>query len=161
MTDQERIDNLIKSILARCSDIILERECKNINLNQVGSNGRSPLQIAAFKGSLKIVKTLVQNGASVHYREPYNITALHEAAGNGHTAVVKYLLSVGADINAETKDKVTPLMCAAAWGYLEAVKCLLENGADRTKTDIRGGTAADIAREKGENDAADLIDSFF
>lgn len=40
------------------------------------------------------------------------------------------------------------------------VKMLLENGADRSLTDQIGAAASDIAREKGEAGAADLIDSY-
>ncbi|WP_246724772.1 ankyrin repeat domain-containing protein [Rhizobium leguminosarum] len=88
------------------------------------------------------------------------MTALHEASANGEAAVANYLLSLGADVNAETADGVTPLMCAAAWGNTEVAKLLLENHADLTKTDRTGAAAADIAREKGEDDAADLINSY-
>jgi ankyrin repeat protein len=88
------------------------------------------------------------------------MTALHEASANNQPSVASYLLSLGAEIDAETIDRSTPLMCAAAWGNIEVVNLLLENGADRTKTDLRGATAADTAREKGEDTTADMIDSF-
>ncbi len=50
-------------------------------------------------------------------------------------------------------------MCAAAFGQVEMVKLLLDNHADPAKTDCEGFTAADTAREKGEDDAADVIDA--
>ena len=83
---------------------------------------------------------------------------MHEAAANGQGAAVKILLSVGADIDSLTMDGATPLMCAAAWGYLDVAKLLLENGADSKKVDRYGDTAADIAREKGEDSVADFLD---
>ncbi|WP_237350459.1 MULTISPECIES: ankyrin repeat domain-containing protein [Rhizobium] len=55
---------------------------------------------------------------------------------------------------------MTPLICAAVWGNTEVAELLLQNHADMTKTDRTGATAADIAREKGENDTADLINSY-
>jgi len=88
------------------------------------------------------------------------MTALHEASANGEAAVANYLLSLGAGVNAETADGVTPLMCAAAWGNTEVAKLLLENHADPAKTDRSGATAADTAREKGEDSTADLIHSY-
>jgi ankyrin repeat protein len=69
-------------------------------------------------------------------------------------------LSLGANVDVETIDGSTPLMCAAAWGNLEVVKVLLECGANRTKVDRTGATAADTALEKGEDDAAELINSY-
>lgn len=160
MNDQAGIDHLIKSIVDGVSVEHLETECKGLNLNEVGMHGRTPLMMAAVVGSLAAVKTLVRNGASVHVTGRSRMTALHEAAVIGEARIVNYLLSHGAKIDAETVDGVTPLMSAAAFGNLEVVRLLLENGADHTKTDNRGATAADGAREKCEDDAADLIDLY-
>lgn len=53
--------------------------------------------------------------------------------------------------------RFTPLICAAAWGYFETALLLLHKHADPNKTDFRGATAADSAREKGEDTTAELI----
>ncbi|WP_261332666.1 ankyrin repeat domain-containing protein [Rhizobium leguminosarum] len=160
MNDQSKIEHFIERIVAGASQAQLEIESKELDLNNVGIRGRTPLMVSAAEGLLAAVETLVRNGASVHALGRGEITALHEASANGEAAVANYLLSLGADVNAETADGVTPLMCAAAWGNTEVAKLLLENHADLTKTDRTGATAADIAREKGEGGAADLINSY-
>lgn len=160
MNDQSKIEHFIERIVAGASLAQLEIESKELDLNKVGIHGRTPLMVSAAEGLLAAVETLVRNGASVHAIGRGEMTALHEASANGEAAVANYLLSLGADVNAETADGVTPLMCAAAWGSTEVAKLLLENHADLTKTDRTGAAAADIAREKGEDDAADLINSY-
>lgn len=160
MNDQQNTEHLITSIVNGASTIQLEIECRELNLNEVGIHGRTPLMVAAAEGLLAVVQTLVRIGASVHATGSGQMTALHEASANGEATVANYLLSLGAEIDAETIDGSTPLMCAAAWGNLEVVKLLLEHGADRTKTDRTGATAAEAAREKGEDNTAELINSY-
>ncbi len=51
-------------------------------------------------------------------------------------------------------------MCAAAWGYATVVKFLLDKGALPSTKDCLGATASDIAREKGEEEIALLLESY-
>ncbi|WP_423601544.1 ankyrin repeat domain-containing protein [Roseateles sp. MS654] len=146
--------------MAGTSQAQLVSELKDLDLNDVGIYGRTPLMASAAAGLLAAVETLVRNGASVHATGRAEMTALHEAAASGDAAIASYLLSAGANVDAKTVDGVTPLMCAAAWGNTVVVKLLLDNHADPTAADRTGATAADIAREKGEDDAADLINSY-
>jgi ankyrin repeat protein len=160
MNDQPKIERVIEGIVKGASIVQLEIECKDLELNDVGIHGRTPLMVAAAQGFLVVAEMLVKYGASVHTTGARQMTALHEASANGKTAIAKYFLSLGAEVDAVTTDGVTPLMCAAAWGNIEVTTLLLESGADWAKTDRTGATASDIAREKGEDDTADLIDSY-
>jgi ankyrin repeat protein len=161
MTDSEKLERLIKSILAKAPPEQLEMECVGLDLNQVGMHGRTPLQMAAAFGTVAAVDVLIRKGASLHNTGRRDgFTALHEASIEGNIEIAKYLLSLGAGIDAATPDGTTPLMCAAAWANNEVVKLLLKSGADRTKTNFRGDTAADCASEKCEDETADLIKSY-
>jgi ankyrin repeat protein len=157
MKDTPDIEDLIKSVVDRDSTRILEVVSSGVDVNQVGVQGRSPLMVASAEGCLEMVKLLTRSGASLSVAGIQGVTALHEAAANGHASIIEYFLSLEPIVDAETSQGVTPLMCAAAWGNLEAVELLLKSGADRTKRDCRGATAADIAHEKGEDEAADAI----
>jgi uncharacterized protein len=160
MNDQQNIEQLIEHIVAGVPSVQLEMECKGVDLNEIGKHGRTPLMAAAVQDSLEVVEALVRNGASVQAAGIRQMTALHEASANGRTKIANYLLLHGAGIDEVTADGVTPLMCAAAWGNLEVAKLLLESGADWSRTDHAGATASDIAREKGEDNTADLIDAW-
>ena len=61
------------------------------------------------------------------------------------------LLASGIDIDAAYEHQLTALMWAAGQGQVEAVKLLLARGARRDLRDDRGLTAAEIARQVGQN----------
>jgi len=160
MTTQPKIERVIRSISTGTSADQLEVEFGDVDLDEAGELGRTPLMVAASQGLLSVAELLVRHGASVQTTGIRQMTPLHEAASNGQAAMVKYLLYQGAQVDAETTDGATPLMCAAAWGSIEVLQLLLKSGANRTKTDRTGSTASEIAREKGEDQSAELIDSY-
>lgn len=160
MTNQLKIERVIQSISAGISTDQLAIECVDVDLNEPGEHGRTPLMAAASQGLLQAAEVLVRCGASVRASGVREMTALHEAASNGEAAMARYLLCWGAQVDAPTSDGVTALMCAAAWGRIDVLQFLLANGADWTKTDRTGSTASDIAREKGEDTSAELIDLY-
>ncbi|MFN7222296.1 MAG: ankyrin repeat domain-containing protein [Burkholderiales bacterium] len=161
MSNLQKLDAVIERIVNKSTPVSIELACRDVDLDQVGSNGQTPLMVAASEGQLAAAEQLVRCGASVNVFAGFtNSTPLHQAAGEGHAPLVRFLLSQGADINAESKGSVTPLMVAAAWGQLDVVRLLLESGADWSRTDDRGGNATDSAREKGEDLVANFIETW-
>ena len=74
------------------------------------SKGSTPLHVAAEKGHLEVVKTLIQHGAVVDARDKEMNTPLMLAVrNNGTLDVVKYLVEHGADIRAKNKSGMMPL----------------------------------------------------
>jgi hypothetical protein len=62
------------------------------------NTGNSPLLWASATGSVEAVGLLLDHGAAVNLRNPFDCaTALHRAAANGHLGVVRNLLAKGAD----------------------------------------------------------------
>jgi len=68
----------------------------------------SPLQMAATKGHLNVVKYLVEHGADMNYAHPMTkMTPFHLAAFDNYQDIVKYLAEKGADINKKMKGDVS------------------------------------------------------
>ncbi|MCI4407481.1 MAG: ankyrin repeat domain-containing protein [Thermofilum sp.] len=90
---------------------------------------------------------------------------LFKAAENGDVERVKELLASVPDfhrmeyVNATPSYGSTPLHYAAYNGHTDFVKLLLENGADPSIKDNSGKTAADLARERGHIEIANMIEN--
>lgn len=89
----------------------------------------SPLQIAANKGQLPLVKLLVEKGADLNYVHPVTrMNALHMAASSNHPQVVKYLVSKGIDLDAKLKNDVSIIRVLRDLGHNDMVELLLAAG---------------------------------
>ena len=70
--------------------------------------GWSPLQMAANKGDIPIVKYLLSKGADINYVHPIAVhTAFILAALNSQEEMVKFLAKNGADVNIKLKGDVS------------------------------------------------------
>ncbi|TVY92179.1 Ankyrin repeat domain-containing protein [Lachnellula willkommii] len=91
------------------------------------------LHAAAAKGTLSLVRYLIENGASVNVENRNHEAAIAVAAGRGHERVVKLLLESGADVDAGKNGLMggTALQRAAASrGHDSICHLLLDAGAD-------------------------------
>jgi len=68
-------------------------------VNQLDTNGRTPLRIAAEKGHYEVVKTLIKSRADLDLCGDNRATPLCAAAYMGHAKVVELLIEKGADVN--------------------------------------------------------------
>ena len=82
----------------------------------------TPLHLAAGKGTIEVVETLIKNGADVNVKDSYyGFTPLHLAARNGHKEIAKLLMANGAELNSKAQNGKTPLELAADNEYMELV----------------------------------------
>ena len=72
----------------------------------------TPLHEACLSGNIKIVKTLLEYGASVHSKDYEGDTPLHMACGSGNLEVVQTLLQHNADVHVMNEIWETPLHAA-------------------------------------------------
>ena len=102
--------------------------------SQLGLYKTTPLHQAAERGSLKLVKLLVINGANVNAIGSDGFTPLMSAVRADNLEIVKFLLKQGADktINQPAADGKTAIFEARS---AEMAKLLLANGADVSHID--------------------------
>jgi len=89
----------------------------------------SPLSITCSIGKeIKIVRYLVENGATINVKESYNKTPLHFACIGGNLNLVKYLVENEAEINAVSEDEGTPLNLAEKHNHVPVFQYLTSKG---------------------------------
>ncbi|MBS0169211.1 MAG: ankyrin repeat domain-containing protein [Nitrospira sp.] len=121
------------------------------------ANGWTPLHLAAARGDLPLVTTLLDNGASIDQLNGNRRTALYEAAKRGRTEVVTLLLDRGANPNARGKSGYTPLLVAAEHGHAETITVLLSLGADHRVLCTCGDSALHRAVRNGHLAATQIL----
>lgn len=149
-------------------------------VNQPGTVwGAMPLHVASKRGSLNIVKLLVDAGADVNTLDRSKSTPLIVACGAGNLEVAKYLLRRGACVNHQSGYEVIPVevrkrlstnddlseeqredildpfkgntpLTKATWsGNIDLVRELLKHGCDVMAENYAGNTALHIAAREG------------
>ncbi len=94
---------------------------------------RAPLDLAAQRMKLEIIKLLISNGADVNARNRDGWTTFHHLAfaeRPGVVEIIKLLISNGADIHIKDKWGKTALHLAANYGKIAMIRYLVSIGAD-------------------------------
>jgi ankyrin repeat protein len=118
---------------------------------------RSPLMIAARRGSLDLVKRLLQAGANIELPDDlYGCRPLHHAAIGGHVEVVKGLLDAGAVVDAKDYKGATPLQLAQRMKRAEVVQLLAQAEAEAAEVVqlLAQAEAAEVAQRLAQAEAA-------
>jgi ankyrin repeat protein len=142
---QERSPKAADSLLAR----------PDIDVNALNAAGESALMIAAIRGNMPGVQSLLAHGAKVN--QP-GWSALHYAASGPDVNIVRLLLDRGAEIDAGSPNGSTPLMLAAQYGPEDSVRLLLQRGADVKRRNQLDLGAVDFARKSGRESVVKLIE---
>ena len=109
--------------------------------------GDSLLMLCAYHGSAEAVTTLLRRGADPDACNAKGQHPLTGASYKGDRHVVQALLEGGASCEGTLEAARSPLMYAAMYNHAPVVRLLLAHGADPTRTDGKGKTALDLARE--------------
>ncbi|XP_054843532.1 ankyrin repeat domain-containing protein 31 [Eublepharis macularius] len=118
---------------------------KAARINKTNSKGETCLHLAAKKGNLSLMKSLIASGACVNQRDNAGWTAIHEASIGGFVEIISELLKAGAEVNSKSLDGVLPIHDAVSGNHFEAVQFLLDHGANPNETNNRGKNAMDEA----------------
>ena len=119
--------------------------------------GSTPLLLATYLQQEAVVEALVEAGADVNARDAAGNTPLMGLCFKGYLPLAKYLLAHGADVNVANFTGATALIFAATFNRPAMVDLLLEAGATASHKDDRGLTAADHARNQGQEELAQRL----
>ncbi|OMJ69090.1 hypothetical protein SteCoe_33275 [Stentor coeruleus] len=100
------------------------------DVNQPGTDRKTPLMFAVTKGYYKCVEILLNAGAKVTSKDKCKRTALIWAVKNGQSKEASLLLSKGAPFDEPDSSKNYALHYAAAYGWMECLEILLAAGAN-------------------------------
>nr|XP_025041040.1 putative ankyrin repeat domain-containing protein 31 isoform X2 [Pelodiscus sinensis] len=144
-TAEQEMSEQLDSLLSSKKEIITAptqpTHITRAGIKKRNVKGESRLHLAAKKGDLSLVKTLIASGVCVNLKDHAGWTAIHEASNRGFTEVIVELLKAGADVNSKSLDGTLPIHDAVSGDYFKAVKILLHHGANPNEKDKHGKNA--------------------
>ena len=142
--------DVIKKIIEIGADINICDENKNTAF----------LYAALYYNNPNIFEILIENGADKNAKNILWANAIMISLYNKEISILKKLIELGLDINIQNKGGWTPLMSIALdFCSLEKAKTLIEHGADINLKNKTDKSALDIAKEFGNNEFIDYINS--
>jgi ankyrin repeat protein len=99
-------------------------------LNHESANGFTPVLVAVFKGKLRVLRELLELGASPNAETAAGITPLLAAVMTGDLVALSILVEFKVALDYETKHNVNAVLLAADKGREAILRALLVYGAD-------------------------------
>ena len=159
IADQKPLDIFEAASLGRI-DRLGELARNSAAINSHSTDGFTALHFACFFGQPESARLLIERGAAVDpvAANPMKVTPLHSAASARNLEAARLLLEHGAAPNARQQGGWVPIHSAAQNGDRAMVDLLLRHGADPNLANADGQTAAMMARGKGHEEIATLLE---
>ncbi|KAL7952371.1 ankyrin repeat-containing domain protein [Trichoderma compactum] len=142
---------------------LLKSKNTNTGLQQLNGRGLTPLELAAARGSVDMVREFIRyaeaqsSGPTPRDQEPPP-NVLCAAAESGSRELIELLVKSGWNPNAHGRQGLTPLQEAASHGHFEATKALLQAGAKpNAQSSSKGWTALHEVAKNGYLDIAGML----
>lgn len=121
----------------RIEDVVVHPEFSHSS----GSQGLTPMHVAAWNGRDSIIEWLLQQNTSIDAPDIDGYTPFHSATMEGKTSTVELLLRYGSTaLDSGNNDGDTPLHLAVCYGQNAMVELLLQHGARLDIGDMNGQT---------------------
>jgi ankyrin repeat protein len=129
-------------------------------INSCSKDGFTALHFACFFGQPEAARLLIESGAAVDAvaANPMQVMPLHSAASARNLEAARLLLEHGATVDARQQGGWVPIHAAAQNGDRPMVELLLKHHADPKLANDEGKTSAMVAREKGHEALAALLE---
>ena len=151
---------LMKAVKDNDVALVSELIEQGVNVNELDANQDAPLIIAAYKGYIEIVKSLLEAGADVSVVDPgMKATALHAAAYAGNAEAAKLLIEYEIDIDKQGPYNGYTALHDAVWqNNIETAKVLIEAGANPNIKSNTGETPLEFAKSRNHREIVALIE---
>ena len=141
-------------------DIILINQISSINTPD--ANGTTALHLAAKKGKVHIVNTLLSKGADINAKDKFGRIPLHLAVEHAREESIislldRDLITRGISVNSVDKEGLSPLHKAAQQGCPKFVNMFLGRGADINIVDNKGETPLHLAAARGHINITNIL----
>lgn len=120
-------------------------ELMNQHVNQYNEKRQTPLMLAALKGNVKWMESLLEKGADFRLVDREGQTALFYALKCHHVQAALVLLALSKSSNTCDRYGRTALMTAVSTGLLPVVRVLCQTGNDIQAFDRKGFNALHLA----------------
>ncbi|XP_046339514.1 uncharacterized protein LOC124120681 [Haliotis rufescens] len=143
MTEQEKTLKVLKEHSIK----LFDDEKKKVVINSIDGEGRTPLMIAAIRGSHECYQ-LLQSISDKKTKDKNEDDIIHMACYGGNKAIVKHLLSPS-NINTRDQEGWTPIMIAAHCGHQNVFDLLVSEEANLKVHDTNGDSLLHLACQGG------------
>lgn len=125
----------------------------------IDGEGRTALCLAAAKGSIEVVRALLDRGLDENHKDDLGWTPLHTAACEGHKNICAVLTEQGSMARVSELDVEgrTPLILAAQEGHCSTVRLLLERKSPIDHRAYDGHSALSAAALQGHREVVELL----
>lgn len=130
--------------------------CQNNPMDQE-TLGRRLFVASGRPNGVERVRSLLEEGAPLEFRDDFHLTPLHFAVLRNRYDVAKLLIEHGADVNAADKRLITPLHTAAKKGNDQLMHLLLDAGARVDEQDDFGETPLHRGARLGSPSIVDML----
>jgi ankyrin repeat protein len=130
-------------------------------INSRSKDGFTALHFACFFGQADSARVLIESGAAVDAvsHNAMQVMPLHSAASARNLEAARLLLEHGAPVDARQQGGWVPIHAAAQNADRPMVELLLKHRADPKLANNEGKTAAMVAREKGHEEIAAIVEA--
>lgn len=134
------------------------------DVNAVDDQSDTPVLVTGVTGSAEMLKLMLAHQPNFKLHNRFGGTALIPASERGHVDYVRFAVGVGIDINHVNDLGWTALLEAVILGnggtrHQQIVEILLDHGADPEIGDRSGVTALQHARNSGQHQIVELLES--
>ncbi|XP_029497434.1 ankyrin repeat domain-containing protein 50-like [Oncorhynchus nerka] len=125
----------------------------------IDGEGRTALSLAAARGSVEVVRALLDRGLDENHKDDLGWTPLHAAACEGHRGVCAVLTERGsmARVGEMDIEGRTPLILAAQEGHCGTVRLLLDRRSPIDHRAYDGHSALSAAALEGHAEVVELL----